>query len=668
MSKYLVIVESPTKAKTIHAILGADYEIASSMGHVVDLPPKRISVDIENNFLPHYKVMPGKEKIIKQLKKSAKGKEIIYIATDPDREGEAIGWHIQEKLAKEANKFCRITFHEITEEALKEAFLHPATLDLNKVNSQIARRVLDRVVGYNLSPLLWKKIVRGLSAGRVQSVALKFIVDREKEVKAFIPKTTYSVFATFRVNNETFSAKLEKYKTHKAIFETKEAALKCLEEIKRESFSVKEIIKRQSKRNPPPPFTTSLLQQDAFNRLRFSSQRTMIVAQKLYEGIQVKEVMVGLITYMRTDSFAISDRAKEEAKEFIIKQFGQTYATKKEYKHKTKKLAQLAHEAIRPTSIHRQVKDVASYLSGEETKLYDLIWRRFAASRMSEAISESTKAIIKSNSCEFIAEGRKIIFEGYLKVFGTEDEIKLPQLSPKQNLVLEKCEICEHVTKPPARFNDASLVKILEEKGIGRPSTYAPIIYTLLKRNYIKRERNSLMPTDLGIKVSELLGKYFSEIINEDFTALMEEELDEVEEGKIEWQKILKDFYPSFKEKIDKATSLITKEVELSGKNCPKCQSPLIIKWSRRGRFLSCSKFPQCRYAESITTDVACPLCKEGKLIERRNKRGQNFYGCSKFPACRYTIRRLPQVNSQDCGTEQKESNGDINGASDTVE
>jgi DNA topoisomerase-1 len=663
MSKYLVIVESPTKAKTIHAILGPDYEITSSMGHVVDLPPKRISVDVENNFLPHYKVMPGKEKIIKQLKKSAKGKEIIYIATDPDREGEAIGWHIQEKLSKEAEKFCRITFHEITEDALKEAFANPSTLDLNKVNSQIARRVLDRVVGYNLSPLLWKKIVRGLSAGRVQSVALKFIVDREKEIQAFIPKTTYSVEATFKVNNELFTAKLDKYKTHKAVFTSKEQALKCIEEIKNEQYLVKDIIKKQTKRNPPAPFTTSLLQQDAFNKLRFSSQRTMIVAQKLYEGIQIKDVMVGLITYMRTDSFAISDRAKEEAKEFIAKEFGQDYLTKKEYKHKTKKLAQLAHEAIRPTSIHRQVKDVAGYLSEEETKLYDLIWRRFAASRMSEAISESTKAIIGSDSCEFIAEGRRIVFEGYLKVLGVEDETKLPSLSPQQSVTLEKCEICEHTTKPPARFNDASLVKILEEKGIGRPSTYAPIIYTLLKRNYIKRERNALMPTDLGIKVSEMLGKYFSEIINEDFTAQMEEELDEVEEGKIEWQQILKDFYPSFKEKIDKAGSVITKEVELSGKNCPKCQSPLVIKWSRRGRFLSCSKFPECRYAESITTDVECPLCKEGKLIERRNKRGQNFYGCSKFPACRYTTRRLPQAENTTAAPEQ---NGTAEGSEDS--
>jgi DNA topoisomerase-1 len=507
-----------------------------------------------------------------------------------------------------------------------------------------------------------------LSAGRVQSVALKFIVDREKEVKAFIPKTTYSVCATFKVGEETFSAKLEKYKTNKAIFETKEAALKCIEEIKNEQFAVKEIIKKQSKRNPPSPFTTSLLQQDAFNRLHFSSQRTMIVAQKLYEGIQVKETMVGLITYMRTDSFAVSDRAKEEAKEFIIKEFGEAYATKKEYKYKTKKLAQLAHEAIRPTSIHRLRSDVAPYVSEEEAKLYDLIWKRFAASRMSEAISESTKAIITSNLAEFIAEGRKIVFEGYLKVLGVDDEIKLPQLNAKQGLILEKCEICEHTTKPPPRFNDASLVKLLEEKGIGRPSTYAPIIYTLLKRNYIKRERSALLPTDLGIKVSEMLGKYFSEIINEDFTALMEEELDEVEEGKIEWQKILRDFYPSFKEKIDKASSLITKEVEFSEKTCPKCQSPLVIKWSRRGRFLSCSTFPQCRYAESITTEVACPLCKEGKLIERRNKRGQNFYGCSKFPNCRFTSRQLPQAENPDASTEKKESDNENGGSTDIVE
>lgn len=657
MSKYLVIVESPTKAKTIHAILGADYEITSSMGHIVDLPAKRVSVDTTNNFLPHYRIIPGKEKILKQLKKSAKGKKIIYIATDPDREGEAIGWHIKEKLSKDAEKFSRVTFHEITEEALHEAFAHPVELDINKVNSQIARRVLDRIVGYYLSPLLWKKIVRGLSAGRVQSVALKFIVDREKEIKAFIPTTTYTIEATLKVNNENFSARLDKYNSKKAIFSTNEEAAKCIEEIRKANFKVKNIIKKQSKRNPPSPFTTSLLQQEAFNKLRFSSQRTMIVAQKLYEGIQIKDAMVGLITYMRTDSFAISDRAKEEAKNLIIDKFGMPYTAQKEYKYKTKKSAQLAHEAIRPTSAHRELQEIAGFLSEEEAKLYDLVWKRFIASRMHEAIFENTKINISSDSAELCAEGKRIVFEGYLKVFDKDknDEIGLPQLQQGQEVLLEKCEIIEHTTKPPARFNDASLVKILEEKGIGRPSTYAPTIYTILKRNYIKREKGYFMPTDLGIRVSELLGKYFAEIINEDFTASMEEQLDEVEEGKIEWHKILEEFYPPFKEKIDKANVLIKKEVEFSEKTCPKCKSPLVVKWSRKGRFLSCSKFPECRYAESITTQVTCPLCKEGKLIERRNKRGQTFYGCSKFPECRYTNRRLPEEENPN--TETKNNN-----------
>jgi DNA topoisomerase-1 len=648
MSKYLVIVESPTKAKTIHAILGDDYEVTSSMGHVMDLPSSRLSVDIENDFQPDYKVIPGKEKIIKQLKKSAKKKEIIFIATDPDREGEAIGWNIKEKLADDAEVFKRVVFHEITAEALKEAFSKPEDFDINKINSQTARRVLDRIVGYHLSPLLWKKIVRGLSAGRVQSIALKFIVDREKEINSFVSKKTYTIEANFKAHDTVFCAKLEKYNGKKAIFETQEEANKANEEIKKHSFLVKEIIKKESKRNPPAPFITSLLQQDAFNKLRFSSQRTMMVAQGLYEGVQIGENMVGLITYMRTDSFAISGRAKEEANEFIEQKFGKNYIPEKEFKHKVKKMAQLAHEAIRPSSIHRLPEDMTKFLSEDATKLYDLIWRRFAASRMSAAIFENTKAIITSEHFEFSAEAKRLVFDGYLRAYGREDEdVVLPPLAPKQELTFIDCKVIEHTTKPPARFNDASLVKILEEKGIGRPSTYAPIIYTLVRRNYVRRERGYFTPTALGIKVSDLLSKYFGEIINEDFTALMEEKLDEVEEGKIEWHSILHNFFPSFKEKINSATSLITKEVEFSGKNCPQCQSPLVIKWSRKGRFLSCSKFPQCRYAESITTEVNCPQCKVGKLIERRNKRGQHFYGCSKFPDCRFTSRNLPDTETQ---------------------
>ncbi|MEI8350254.1 MAG: type I DNA topoisomerase [Candidatus Omnitrophota bacterium] len=649
MSKYLVIVESPTKARTIMGILGKDYEVTSSMGHLVDLPAKKLSIEVDNNFLPHYRVIPGKEKIITQLKKMAKNKEIVYIATDPDREGEAIGWHIREKLTKVAKKFQRIVFHEITEEAIKEAIAQPGELDTNKVNSQIARRLLDRIVGYHLSPLLWKKVVRGLSAGRVQSVTLKFIVEREKEIKSFVPKTTYGIEITFSFNGTTFKAKLEKYKGKEAVFDTKEDAVSCIEAIKNEHYTVKHTKKKQIVRRPPPPYTTSLLQQDAFNRLRFSSQKTMLIAQRLYEGAQIKENMVGLITYMRTDSFQVAPRAKQEAKDFIVKVYGNDYLAGKEYKYKIKKGAQLAHEAIRPTGVNRQPLQIADCITTDEAKLYELIWRRFLATRMSEAILENTKVTISSNNAECVAEGKKLLFEGFLKVYEREEEqITLPEMENGQTLTLNSYEIQDHTTKPPARFNDASLVKLLEEKGIGRPSTYAPTIHTLLMRNYLKRERNCFIPTDLGIKVSELLVEHFAEIMNEDFTAHMEEELDEIEEGKIEWHQILKEFYPPFKEKIDQATNIIKKEIEFAGKNCPKCNQPLVVKWSRRGKFLSCSTFPVCRYAESITTEVACPGCKEGKLIERRNKRGQNFYGCSKFPQCRYTSRKLPDVNAPD--------------------
>jgi DNA topoisomerase-1 len=644
MSKYLVIVESPTKARTIFAILGKEYEVDSSMGHIVDLPSKKLSVDIDKGFQPHYRIIPGKEKIISKLKKSAKNKEIVYIATDPDREGEAIGWHIKEKLSKDGKKFYRVIFHEITEEALREAFANPADLDMNKINSQMARRVLDRIVGYHLSPLLWRKVVRGLSAGRVQSVALKFIVEREKEIRDFVPETTYGVEATFKFANNTFKAKLERYKDKKGVFKTKEEANRCAEAIKQENFSIKEIVKKEAKRRPPPPYTTSLLQQDAFNRLRFSSQKTMIIAQKLYEGIQIKEASYGLITYMRTDSFYVAPRAKKEVNEFIKNKFGKDYLPHKEYHYKEKKGAQLAHEAIRPTSVYREPAEINDFLTLDESKLYELIWKRFLASFIKEAKFENTKAFISSQTAEFIAEGKKTVFDGYLRILGREEEQKsLPDFNKGDGVALIGCEVTEHTTKPPPHFNDASLVKLMEEKEIGRPSTYAPIVSTLIRRNYIKREGGYFLPTDLGIRVSDLLIKYFPQIMNEDFTALMEEKLDKVEEGKLEWHKILEEFYPAFKEKIEEATNLIKKEVEFSDKSCPKCAKPLVVKWSRRGRFLSCSDFPACRYAESITSDVVCPECKEGRLVERRNKRGQFFYGCSKFPKCRYTARALPQ-------------------------
>jgi len=650
MSKYLVIVESPTKARTISSILGKDYEVTSSMGHVVDLPSKKISVDLEEGFEPHYRVIPGKEKIITQLKKKAKNKKIIYLATDPDREGEAISWHIKDKLSKskEDRTFYRVTFHEITKDALKEAFQNPCEIDANKVEAQIARRVLDRIVGYCLSPLLWKKIVRGLSAGRVQSIALKFIAEREKEIEKFVPKITYSITAKFRNKEGEFEARLDKYKGDKAIFESKEEASECVEKLKNELFNIKAIVKKEVSKKPLAPYTTSLLQQDAFGKLRFSSQKTMIVAQSLYEGTQIKDAIVGLITYMRTDSFHIAPKAKKETQDFIKEVFGQNYLPEKEHHYKAKKGAQLAHEAIRPTSIQRQPEELSDYLSADENKLYDLIWKRFIASLMSEAIYENTKAHCEGKDALFIAEGRRLVFDGFLRVYGKEEEERqLPPLSEGQELNLEDIKVIEHSTKPPPRYNDASLVKILEEKGIGRPSTYAPTIFTLIKRNYARRIKGSFHPTDLGIQVNDLLTEHFTDIVNEDFTAQMEESLDKVEEGALKWKKILQDFYPAFKEKVDEATNKIQKHVEFSEKICPKCQGRMVIKWSRRGRFLSCENFPKCRYAESITTGVKCPECQEGELIERRNKRGQFFYGCSQFPKCHYTSRTLPQEKEE---------------------
>ena len=654
MSKYLVVVESPTKAKTISSILGKEYEVTSSMGHIVDLPAKKLSVDTENKFAPVFRIIPGKEKIIRQLKKMAKGKKAIYLATDSDREGEAISWHIKEELDAKNRKFYRVVFHEITEDALKKAFKKTGQLDMYKVNAQIARRVLDRIVGYRLSPFLWKRIVRGLSAGRVQSIALKFIVEREKEIRSFVSKTTFSMEANFKAEDVIFKAKLTKYKGKKGIFEDRQEVEEYLKKIKADTlagtrnFIVKGLTRKEIKRKPPPPFITSSLQQEAFNRLRFSAQKTMMLAQRLYEGFQIGDKSIGLITYMRTDSFHISVAAREEAKEFIQNNIGRDYLSLREYYHKKKKGAQLAHEAIRPTSIIRQPQEIAEFVTEDELKLYELIWRRFAAGFMKEAILESSKVCISSKEAEFEALGRRILFEGFLKVLsGGSDENFLPTLEKGQKVILEDLAVVEHTTKPPPRYNDASLVKLLEEKGIGRPSTYAPIIYTLFRRNYAQREKRAFSPTELGIKVSDLLVKFFPQIMDEGFTASLEERLDEVEKGKLQWCKVLEDFYPDFDKKVEETLLVVKKEVEYVDKTCPKCEGKMVIKWSRRGKFLSCENFPRCRYAESISAGVSCPECKIGELIMRRNKRGQNFYGCSKFPECTYTNRTLPEAEKE---------------------
>jgi len=658
MSKYLVIVESPTKARTISSILGKDYEIVSSMGHIVDLPSNKLSVDVGGRFSPIYQVIPGKEKIIDQLKKKSKNKKVIYLATDPDREGEAISWHIKEKLSEENKnrKFSRVVFHEITEDALHEAFKKHGSLDTNRVNAQMARRVLDRVVGYSLSPFLWKKVVRGLSAGRVQSIALKFVTEREKSIIKFEPETTFSIEAKFKAGDHTFRAGLAAYQGKKVIFKDKAKALECIRNIKTQNFTVKGVRKKEIIRKPPSPHITSLLQQDSFNRLRFSAQKTMLIAQKLYEGAEMGDKSVGFITYMRTDSFHVNPKAKKEVKEFIRSSLGEDYLSLREYRYRKKKGAQLAHESIHPTSVYRKPQELVDFLSDDEFKLYDLIWKRFIASFMREAKFENTKAFIASEEAEFEASGRKIVFEGYLKILGGEQEQSvLPSLEKGEGVVLEDLEVAEHITKPPPRYNDASLIRLLEEKGIGRPSTYAPIVYTLIRRNYIRQQKRYYIPTDLGIKVSDLLIKFFPQVMDENFTAFLEEKLDEVEKGMIEWHKILEDFYPSFKKKVEETLLLVKKEVEYSEKNCPQCKARLVIKWSRRGRFLSCEKFPKCRYAESITTGVHCPGCREGLLIERRNKRGQNFYGCSKFPNCTYTARTLPETEDEKQAAKEDE-------------
>ncbi len=645
MGRYLVVVESPTKAKTISKILGKDFEVTSSMGHVVDLPPNSLGVSIKKGFLPYYRTIPGKEKIIKLLREKAKGKEAIYLATDPDREGEAIGWHIKNKLARYGKAFLRVIFHEITEDAIKEAFTSPQDIDMNKVNAQKARRILDRIVGYFLSPLLWKKIVRGLSAGRVQSVALKFIVEREREIESFTPQFSYGVEGNFTIEGKSFKSKLMRFGTKKAPFSKKEEAKEVIEEIKGKNFFVRSIKERDYRKRPPPPFITSSLQQEAFNKFRFSSQKTMILAQKLYEGVEIADKMVGVITYMRTDSYTVSEKAKREVRDYIRKVYGSDYLFLKERKYKERKQTQGAHEAIRPTDVSLTPEELKKYVSLDLGKLYELIWQRFLASFMKEAILRTTKVEITSQDgkAEFLLEGKKIIFDGYQKVTGRDEEAILPPLREEEQLILSDCRVVEHKTKPPARFTDASLVKLLEEKGIGRPSTYAPTISTLIKRNYIRRERGYFVPRELGIKVCDLLMEYFPEIMDESFTAKMEEKLDAVEEGKLEGIRILEEFYPSFRDRVVKATQAIKKHQEVTKERCPKCGSFLVVKWSRRGKFLSCSRFPQCKYAKSIDTGVSCPECKEGVLIERRNKKGYFFYGCSRFPKCRYTTKRLPQ-------------------------
>ncbi|OGW99983.1 MAG: DNA topoisomerase I [Omnitrophica bacterium RIFCSPLOWO2_02_FULL_45_16] len=658
MAKKLVIVESPAKSKTIRKFLGPDYVVEASMGHIIDLPKKTLGIDVENNFEPEYIVIPDRRKNLAILKKEAKTKEAVYLAADPDREGEAISWHLKNALADEKNKFYRVTFDEITKDAVQAAFKHPRDIDMNLVNAQQARRILDRLVGYTLSPLLWKKVSRGLSAGRVQSVAARLIVEREEEIKKFNSEEYWEIEAQLKrkgdAPKEKFKAMLEKYQNKPIDIKKHPESEKVLEILNKENYIVSDIRETKRRKKPYPSFTTSKLQQEAFNKLRFSSVKSMHVAQTLYEGVEIgSEGSIGLITYMRTDSVRISKDAQDEAKKYILEKYGKKYYPEVPNLYKAKKRAQEAHEAIRPTSPLRPPHDVKDYLTPDQMKLYTLIWNRFISSQMTESILAQTTVDIKAGDYLFRTSATKVIFDGYAVFYETETdkeeekekEGRIPQLSVDEPLDLLELLPSQHFTKPPPRYSDGSLVKALEELGIGRPSTYAPTISTIVTRDYVRRESGYLKPTELGTIVTKLLMEHFPKVLDVEFTAKMEDELDGIEEGEIDWKILLKSFYSPFMHTVEKAKldmKDVKKEIVSTNEICELCGKPMVIKWGRRGKFLSCSDYPRCKSAKSITSGVKCPApgCI-GELVERRSKRGM-FYGCTKFPACRYTARKLP--------------------------
>jgi DNA topoisomerase-1 len=653
--KKLVIVESPAKAKTINKYLGDEYIVESSKGHLIDLPKSRLGVDVNNNFKPEYKVIKGKNEILKKLKELAKQVSGILLAADPDREGEAISWHISNALKSINSNIKRIIFHEITKDAIKEAVKNPTDIDMNKVNAQQARRILDRLVGYNLSPFLWKKVKAGLSAGRVQSVALKLICERENEISSFKPEEYWTIDVLFQKDNKKFSARLVKINDEKPVIRNKEEAERIKNMLSESDFIVEEIAEQERKKNPPPPYITSKLQQDGLNRLGFSAKKTMMIAQALYEGIDIKgEGPVGLITYMRTDSVRIADVALNQVRNFIASNFGPDYLPETPNVYKSKETAQEAHEAIRPTSVERTPDKIKDSLDKDQFKLYSLIFNRFVASQMKPAIlllhTIKIKAKHKSNT-EFTLQlsSSKYKFDGFTKVYptGKEEKIETPDLKLNENLNLKEVIAEQHFTQPPPRYTDASLVKILEELGIGRPSTYAPTIATLEERHYIEREGRQLIPTQLGMIVNELLTKNFKDLINEKFTAKMEEDLDKIATAKLDWIQMLKDFYPKLMNDVQNALKNIDviadyKFGEKTNEICDKCGAPMVKKLGRFGYFLACSNFPKCKNAKPLPI-ADCPVSGcNGKIVLRRTKRGRKFYACSNFPNCTFTLWEKP--------------------------
>lgn len=663
----LVIVESPSKAKTIGKYLGSKYKVVASVGHVRDLPKSKLGIDIENDFEPQYISIRGKGDIIKALRKEAEKASRVYLATDPDREGEAISWHLTYLLGIDPSEECRIEFHEITKETIKDAIRHPRAIETGLVDAQQARRELDRLVGYEISPLLWRKVRKGLSAGRVQSAALKIICDREREIQEFDPKEYWNITALFSKNGE-FSAKLAEKEGRKITVTNGDDAKKIAEELKSGEFTVGEIKERERLSKPLPPFTTSSLQQDAGNKLNFNAKKTMMIAQQLYEGAEIKgKGTTGLITYLRTDSVRISDTARTAAASLISESYGKEYVGRGIFTNKKKDI-QDAHEAIRPVAIDLYPEDIKDSLTKDQFKLYNLIWRRFMASQMTAARYSSVTADINNGPYCLKASGSELLFDGYRRVYKTADsdgDRMLPPLSSGEKLRANDVACEQAFTQPPARYTEASLVRELEEKNIGRPSTYAPIVSTLSERKYVSREKKSLKPTELGFVVDELMEQYFKDIVDVGFTASMEDKLDEIEMKKIGWKRVIRDFYGPFSEEMKAADEAIEKvhiEDKPTDEVCELCGRPMVIKAGRFGEFIACSGYPDCRNTKPIvkSTGVRCPKCGKD-IVARKSKRGRVFYGCSGYPDCRTVFWDRPtEKKCPECGSvilEKKSKN-----------
>ncbi len=662
----LIIVESPTKSKTLQEFLGSKYRVLSSYGHIRDLPKGDLGVDIENNFKPKYVIPTKSKKTINLLKDEVKKADLTILATDEDREGEAIAWHLAQALSlNNKNPYQRIAFHEITKSAIEQALKNPRKIDMKLVDAQQARRVLDRIVGYKLSPFLWKKIARGLSAGRVQSVTVKLVVEREREIEKFQPQEYWSIIALLqKIKDGEFEATLIK-EDNKVIpklgIKAKDEADKIVKDLKGAKYKVQNIEKKETKKNPLPPFTTSTLQQTAFRRFRLSAKQTMRIAQNLYER--------GFITYHRTDSLNLSSLALGTAKKFISQNYGQNYYQFRKYKAKGR--AQEAHEAIRPSYPNKTPDKlkIQAKLDDNQFKLYDLIWRRFIACQMAQAVFDSTSIDIQAKNYIFRATGQTMKFDGFLKIYPIKfEEAIIPDLKKEEILELIKLNPQQHFTQPPARYTEASLIKALESEGIGRPSTYAPIISTIQERNYIeKNEKRYFQPTEIGLVVNDLLVEHFPKIVDIKFTANMEQDLDKVAQGQKKWKKLIEEFYSPFSQNLEKKYKEVSKKEFTetpTEKKCPKCGAPLLIRLGKFGKFYACSKFPKCKYTESLpenTLNIKCPKCKKGELVEKRTKKNKIFYGCNKFPECDFALWDKPTGETCEvCGSLLVEKNKKI--------